>query len=31
MLLRDFSVKGRTKIQDLWGSVVYRVQKAPKD
>ncbi|XP_035796548.1 retrovirus-related Pol polyprotein from transposon 412 [Amphiprion ocellaris] len=31
VLLRDFSVKGRNKIQDLWGSVVYTVLKAPKD
>ncbi len=31
VLLRDFSVKGCNKIQDPWGSVVYRVLKAPKD
>lgn len=28
--LRDFSAKGRHKIQDLWGPVVYRVLKAPE-
>ncbi|XP_029941466.1 uncharacterized protein LOC115383427 [Salarias fasciatus] len=27
--LRDFSVRGRQKIQDLWGPVVYRVVRAP--
>lgn len=27
----DFSVKGRRKIQDLWGSVVYKVLRAPDE
>lgn len=31
VLLRDFNVRGRNKIQDLWGSVVYSVLRAPKD
>lgn len=31
VLLWDFSAKACHKIQDLWGSVVYRVLKAPKD
>ncbi|XP_042338496.1 uncharacterized protein LOC121939556, partial [Plectropomus leopardus] len=31
VLLRDFSAKGRHKIQDLWGSVVHMVLKAPKE
>lgn len=31
VLLWDFSTRGRHKIQDLWGSVVYRVLKAPKE
>lgn len=28
--LRDHSAKGRHKIQDLWGPVVYRVMRAPQ-
>ncbi|KAK9515992.1 hypothetical protein VZT92_026587 [Zoarces viviparus] len=31
VLLRDFSARGRHKIQDLWCPVVHRVLKAPKD
>ncbi|KAL0194732.1 hypothetical protein M9458_008304, partial [Cirrhinus mrigala] len=29
--LRDYSVRGRCKIQDLWSSVVYQVLRAPKE
>lgn len=29
--LRDFSVRGQQKIQDLWGPVVYRVLRAPNE
>ena len=29
--LRDNAVRGRAKIQDTWGSVKYRVTKAPPD
>lgn len=29
--LRDHSVRGRCKIQDLWSSVVYQVMRAPKE
>ena len=29
--LRDHSARGRHKIQDLWGPVVYRVVKAPRE
>lgn len=29
--LCDFSAKGRHKIQDLWGSVVYQVVRAPRE
>lgn len=28
--LRDFGVRGRSKIRDLWSPVVYQVVKAPK-
>lgn len=30
VLLRDFSAKGRHKIQDLWGSVVHKGFKRVK-
>ncbi|KAK2852306.1 hypothetical protein Q7C36_007507 [Tachysurus vachellii] len=29
--LRDYSVRGRHKIHDLWSSVVYQIVKAPKE
>lgn len=29
--VRDFSIKGRRKIQDLWGSAVYKVLRAPDE
>ncbi|XDV48223.1 hypothetical protein PO909_017673 [Leuciscus waleckii] len=29
--LRDYSVRGRQKIHDLWSSVVYQILKAPKE
>lgn len=29
--LRDFGVRGRSKIRDLWSPVVYQVVKAPKE
>ncbi len=29
--LRDYSVRGRCKIQDLWSSVAYQVMRAPKE
>lgn len=28
--LRDYGVRGRHKIQDLWSSTVYRVVRAPR-
>ncbi|KAL0181838.1 hypothetical protein M9458_024244, partial [Cirrhinus mrigala] len=29
--LRDYGVRGRHKIQDLWSPVVYQVVRAPKE
>lgn len=31
VLLRDFSARGWHKLQDPWGSTVFRVVKAPKE